>query len=89
MKTQTEPTTNAGRALAAWNRRSTSMAETIARIEQQAVADWLASPQLEGRLRVALEAHVECAGDGAHHDVAAILAALREDADQPARKAAG
>jgi hypothetical protein len=77
MSTRREPTTNAGRALAAWNRRSTSMAETIVRIEQQAVADWLVSPRLEARLRVALEAHVECGSDGAHYDVAAILAALR------------
>ena len=85
MSTGREPTTNAGRALAAWNRRSNSTAETIVRIEQQAVADWLASPRLEARLRAALEAHVECAGDGAHYDLAAILAALR-DAGRPEKR---
>jgi len=85
MSTRREPTTNAGRALAAWNRRSSSMAETILRIEQQAVADWVASPQLEARLRAALEAHVECAGDGAHYDVAGILADLRGD-DRPEKR---
>jgi len=43
MADKTHPTTKAGQALAAWNRRSRTMAATIARIEQQAVDDWLAS----------------------------------------------
>jgi hypothetical protein len=72
------PVTKAGQALAGWNSRSRSMAETVVRIEHEAVATWLASDEAEQTLTEALAANVECAAEGVRYDPRAILAALRE-----------
>jgi hypothetical protein len=79
MADKTEPTTNAGRALAAWNRRSRTMAETIARIEAEAVEEWLRSPEAEQRLADALAKNVDCTPEGLRYDVRALLASLRRE----------
>jgi hypothetical protein len=63
------PRTISGRALAAWGRRSQAMAETIARIEHEAVDDFLASEETLRLLEQAL---------AAGRDPRAILAALRQ-----------
>jgi transposase-like protein len=73
MADKTRPTTRAGQALAAWNRRSRTMAETIARIEQQAVEDWLASDQTNEALAAVLSTKREWT----ENDASSILEALR------------
>ena len=83
MANKREPTTSAGRALAAWNRRSHAMAETVARIEAEAVDEWLASDDAQRQLDEALAGNVECTATGARYDVKIILAAMRQGASQP------
>ena len=78
MSDPSHPETKAGQALAGWNSRSKSMAETIVRIEREAVATWLGSDDAEQRLTAALTANVECSPNGPRYHPRAILAALRE-----------
>lgn len=54
------------------------MAETIARIETEAVGDWLASPDAAHLLDAALALNIECTADGARYDAKTIIAAVRE-----------
>ncbi len=74
---ESRPTTKAGQALAGWNRRSQVMADTVLRIEHEAVAAWLASQEAERRLADALGRHVKRDGDDVSYDVHAILEELR------------
>lgn len=64
------------------------MAETIARIETEAVGDWLASPDAEHLLAAALALNVECTANSARYDAKTIIAAMREAAGYAAAHSA-
>ena len=64
------------------------MAETIARIETEAVGDWLASPAAEHLLGAALALIVERTANGARYDATTIIAAMRETAGYAAAHSA-
>ncbi len=76
--TEARPTTKSGQALAGWNRRSQVMADTVIRIEREAVGAWLASADAEQRLAAALERHVSRDGDSVSYDLREILDELRK-----------
>lgn len=69
--TESRPKTAAGQALAGWNSRSKVMADTVIRIEEEAVAAWLSSDDAARRLSDALANNVR--GEAVTYEVGAIL----------------
>ena len=55
MADKPRPITKAGQAMLAWRSRSEAAAETIVRVEQQAIDEWLASVAAAASLARALE----------------------------------